>query len=374
MKIISTPRTVDISITGRCNLRCKYCFYADEMAASRDLPTDTWLSFFDELGRLGVMDVCLTGGEALSRPDIFDLIDSVIANRMRYTILSNGTLINEQLIKKFEVGKRRSRLDQFQISIDGSRPEVHNLSRPKSFQRALRGLRLVKEAGFPATVRVTINKHNLNDLDDIAGLLLEKVGLPSFSTNEAFPMGAGCQNREQVSLNAIEMRQAMETISRLQEKYPGCLTALAGPQAKMITYAEMEHARSTGEKSSRFQMGYLTGCGCIFSKISILHDGTIVPCHLLDHSRLGNITKDSLQDIWLQHPILKSLRERRAIPMQQVTGCETCEWAAYCNGSCPGLAQQLTGDYNRANPFDCYRLFLQETQLSKTIGIQDDIL
>lgn len=357
-----TPRSVDISITGRCNLRCKYCFYANEMAASRDLSTDTWLSFFDELGCLGVMDVCLTGGEALSRPDIFDLIDGVIANRMRYTILSNGTLINEQVVKRFEVGKRRSRLDQFQISIDGSRPEIHNLSRPKSFHRALRSLKLVKDAGFPVTVRVTINKHNLNDLDNIATLLLEEVGLSSFSTNEAFPMGAGCQNRAQVSLNAIEMRQAMETIARLQLKYPGRLTALAGPQAKMTSYAEMEHAHSTGEKSTRWQMGYLTGCGCIFSKISILHDGTIVPCHLLDQSRLGNITENSLKDIWLEHPILKSLRERRTIPMQQVPGCETCEWASYCNGSCPGLAQQLTGDYNRANPFDCYRLFLQDAQ------------
>jgi SynChlorMet cassette radical SAM/SPASM protein ScmE len=362
MKIMSTPRSVDISVTGRCNLRCKYCFYADEMAASHDLPTDTWLSFFDELAHLGVMDVCLTGGEALSRPDIFNLIDGVIANRMRYTILSNGTLINEQVIKQFEVGKRRSRMDQFQISIDGSRPEIHNLSRPKSFHRALHGLKLMKDAGFPVTVRVTINRHNLNDLENIAALLLDEVGLPSFSTNEAFPMGAGCQNRAQVSLNAIEMRQAMEKMARLQSKYPGRLTALAGPQAKGIIYEEMENARRTGEKSSRWVMGYLTGCGCIFNKISILHNGSIVPCHILDQSNLGNITKNSLSNIWLEHPILKSLRERRNIPMQQVPGCETCEWAAYCNGSCPGLAQQLTGDFNRANPVDCYRYFLQQTQ------------
>jgi len=60
--LMPTPRSVNIAITGRCNLRCKYCFYADEMTALTDLPTERWLAFFDELGRLGVMDVCLTAG------------------------------------------------------------------------------------------------------------------------------------------------------------------------------------------------------------------------------------------------------------------------------------------------------------------------
>jgi radical SAM protein with 4Fe4S-binding SPASM domain len=58
--------------------------------------------------------------------------------------------------------------------------------------------------------------------------------------------------------------------------------------------------------------------------------------------------------------VLQALRDRRLIPMQQVAGCEGCEWASFCNGSCPGLAYQLTGDFNRANPEDCYRRFLLE--------------
>ena len=110
------------------------------MAGLQDLPTATWLKFFEELAKIGIMDVSLTGGEALLRPDIFELIDGVIANRMRYNILSNGTLIDEKLLKKFEIGKRRLRLDYIQVSIDGSRAEIHNNSRPGSFDKAIRGL------------------------------------------------------------------------------------------------------------------------------------------------------------------------------------------------------------------------------------------
>jgi SynChlorMet cassette radical SAM/SPASM protein ScmE len=360
--LMSTPRSVDIAITGRCNLSCQYCFYADEMVSRSDLSTKQWQAFFDELGKLGVMDVCLTGGEVFTRRDLFELIDSIIANHMRYSLLTNGTLVTEKIIEKFLTGKRLQRLSYIQVSIDGSRAEIHNQSRPRSFDRAIHGLRLLKGAGFPVTVRVTVNHHNLNDLEKVTSLLLDEIGLPSFSTNEAFSMGASCQNQAQISLAPSEKMQAMNIFDRLLVRYPGRITAQAGPIAKRIAYAEMEQARQTGVKTQRWSMGYLTGCGCVFSNISVLHDGTIVPCHVLGGLLLGNITTDSLKKIWLDHTLLKALRERRSIPMAQVLGCETCEWADYCNGSCPGLAYELTGDFNRANPEDCYCKFLLEME------------
>lgn len=362
MQIMSSPRSLSIAITGRCNLRCKYCFYADEMVASDDLPTEMWLSFFKTLGELGVMSVTLTGGEVFTRPDIFELIDGLIDNHMRYSLLSNGTLISEKKLEQFEIGKRRQRLDYIQISIDGSSAEVHDRSRPKSFSRALRGLQLLKEAGFPVMVRVTINRFNLHDLENIADLLLDKIGLSAFSTNEAMPIGAGCQPQEQTVLTSSEKLEAMQIFERLSVRYPGRIVSQAGPQAKLQLYAEMENARRTGEKATRWLMGYLSDCGCVFAKLDILHDGTIVPCHIMYGVKLGNIQTDSFTEVWHNHPTLKALRERHNIPMQQVAGCSTCEWAPYCNGSCPGLAYQLTGDLNRANPEDCYRRFLRETE------------
>ncbi len=358
---IPLPTEVEIALTGRCNLHCQYCFYNDEMVARQDQPTHVWLAFFEELSRLAVRRVTLTGGEVFTRQDFWELVDGIIANKMRYSILSNGTLIDEKTLARFQVGKRRLRLDSIQISIDGSRAEIHNLSRPNSFDRALRGLRLLKEAGFPVTVRTTINKHNLHDLENIAKLLLEDVGLPSFSTNEAMPMGAGCDNQKSITLTAAEKLEAMRTMQRLLQRYPGRLQASAGPQSKLKMYADMERARRTGESVSAYTSGHLTACGCIFSKLGVLHDGTIVPCHVLHQLHLGHITTDSLEEIWHTHPIIQAMRQRRSIPMRQVPGCTGCEWADYCNGSCPGLAYELTGELNRANPEDCYRRFLRET-------------
>lgn len=354
------PKSISISITGKCNLKCNYCFYANEMVGLNDLSTGTWLKFFAKLGKIGIMDASLTGGEALLRPDIFELIDGIIANRMRYNILSNGTLIDEKLLKKFAQGKRLLRLDYIQVSIDGSTASIHDQSRPGSFDKAIRGLKLLKEAGFPLAVRVTINRRNLNDLENIAKLLLEDIGISSFGNNEAMPIGSGCRSNADMSLSPKEQMAAMAIIGRLQRRYPGRLQAAAGPQTKRKMYGEMVHARRTGEKAHTWTMGYLTACGCVFSKIDILHDGSVVPCCMLPGLVMGNITSDSLLDIWHGHPTMKALRERRSIPMSEVAGCETCEWNKYCNGSCPGLAYQLTGDFNRANPEDCFKDFLKE--------------
>jgi len=354
------PQTLDISLTGSCNLRCRYCFYADAMQSRQDLPVEQWISFFAELGRLAVRSVCLSGGEVFVRPDLEDLIDGVIANRMRYSLLTNGALITEKRLAMLANGRRKQRLSSIQVSIDGSCPEINDASRGRgSFDKALRGLRLMHEAGLPVTSRVTINRYNVDDLENIARLLLEEIGLQSLSTNDAMPMGAGCSNQDAITLRPGQQLKAMKTLSQLAERYHGRITASAGPLANRRTYKEMEHARATGEKSTRWQMGYLTSCGCVFNKLAVHHDGVITPCNLLPELELGRINIDSFKEIWRSHPTLKALKERRKIPMKEVPGCEDCEWTPYCSGSCPGLAYEMTGNFNRANPHDCYRRFLE---------------
>jgi len=90
-----------------------------------------------------------------------------------------------------------------------------------------------RRRSFHLNVRVTINRHNLHDLENMAHLLLDDIGLPAFGTNDAAPIGMGCQNADEVSLITAETAEAMEIMARLQVSYPGRLQAMAGPQAKI---------------------------------------------------------------------------------------------------------------------------------------------
>ena len=378
--LMPAPRSVGIAITGRCNLSCKYCFYADEMTALSDLPAERWLAFFDELGELAVHRVTLTGGEAFTRPDLFELIDGVIANRMRYSILSNGTLLTPKVLAQFELGKRRLRLDSIQISIDGSRAEIHNRSRPDSFERALRGLRLLVEHEFPVTVRVTVNPHNLDDLGNIARLLLEEVGLPGFSTNEAFPMGAGADggagadsgasgegkysvpgkcSGNPILLTREQRQQAMDILTALNERYEGRIGAQAGPLALAREFADIEARLARGETEMPGR-GKLTSCGGVWDKVDIQHDGTIVPCHVLPTLPMGVIGVDALKEVWAHHPAINAVRRRRSIPIRSLPTCGDCPYAGFCAGGCPGVAMLDSGELNRRDPASCYRVHLGE--------------
>lgn len=159
--LLSVQNTVEISITGRCNLSCRYCFYADET------------------------------------------------------------------IEAFGVGKRRLRLDSIQFSIDGSCAQVHDASRPpKSFDRALRGLRLMKVRVFPLAVRVTVNRYNLHDLENIARLLPEDVGLASFGTNEADRFGSAKCYGQDVMPTPEERLLAMVSRSKSSRSHYPCLQSL----------------------------------------------------------------------------------------------------------------------------------------------------
>lgn len=357
------PGEWDVALTGKCNLSCSYCFFANEMVGRSDLSTEQWRRFFATLGQLPTRRVCLSGGEVFVRKDFWELLDCVVASGLRYSILSNGTLIREDTVARLCEPARRRRMESIQVSIDGSCAEVHDASRGRgSFERALRAVRLLKDAGLPLTVRTTINRYNVDDLDATARLLLEDVGLPSFSTNDAMPMGAGCSNQADITLSPQQQVQAMRALERLAEQYNGRITATAGPLAKVKMHREMEQARAAGTPISSYRAGYLTACGCVFSKLAVNHDGTITPCSILATVVLGHIERDSIPEIWKSHPVLARMRSRHTIAMRDLPECQGCEWNDYCNGSCPGLAYEQFGDVNRANLTDCYRRFLEATK------------
>ncbi len=359
------PQSLDISLTGRCNLRCQYCFYNDEMVSLSDLSTNRWLSLFEELGNLAVQRVTLSGGEVFTRPDLFELIDGVINNKMRYSLLTNGTLITDKTIAAFEIGKRRLRMDSIQVSIDGSCAAVHNKSRPPdSFGRAIRALHLLKEADFPVTVRVTINHHNVDDLENIAALLLDDLDLSGFSTNEAEEMGTARCYGQDVILTEAERRQAYATLASLNLRYDNRISASAGPLAMGREFADIENRIRQGENSMEGR-GTLSSCGGVFNKMAILHDGTMVPCNLLPSFSMGTIGQTRLQEAWLHHPSINTVRYRQKIPLLSLPECSDCEYTGFCTGGCPATVMTKFGKLNAADPKCCYRLFRKQGGVSQ---------
>ena len=305
----------------------------------------------------GIMNVTLSGGEAFVRKDLRELIDGLIKANVRFSILSNGTLIDDDIAKYL---KSTGRCDHVQVSIDGASPESHDAFRGEGvFVQAIEGLKMLMRNGIPATVRVTLHKRNYKQLDKIAKLLLEEIGLPSFGTNAASYMGLCRENAQSVALNALEYAEVMKTFVDLEKKYGKRISAQAGPQACLKHWREAEEAKEQGLEGLP-GCGFLTSCGGVFNKIAVRADGVMVPCDQISHIELGRINKDSLREVWQTHPELIRLRQRRNIPLSEFEFCKGCEYIPYCRGGCPALSYTLMGDENQPSPDACYRLFLEQ--------------
>ena len=356
MKLLKTPKSLDLEITNKCNLRCKYCCHFTSAAdVDHDLPTEAWLQFFEELKRCAVMDVTISGGEPFCREDIRQLLNGIVCNSMRFTILTNGTMITDEMAAFLSA---TGRCNGVQVSVDGSVAEVHDRFRGKgSFDLAISGIKHLQLYKIPLTVRTTIHKCNIGDLNGIATFLLDDLGLASFSTNAASFMGVCRQNSQEVQLNIGERSQAMETLLRLNIKYHGRIIAAAGPLSEGRNWLSMERSRRELKGPQR---GYLTGCGCVWSRLAVRADGVIVPCTQLGHIELGRINHDSLADVWQNNVKLQKLRKRRDISLTEFEYCRSCDYKEFCTGNCPALAYTLTGDHNRPSPDACLRLFLEQ--------------
>ncbi|MBM3300564.1 MAG: SynChlorMet cassette radical SAM/SPASM protein ScmE [Deltaproteobacteria bacterium] len=358
MRVMRTPRSADLLITTRCNLRCKYCSHMTSAGdVDKDLPTDEWLRFFDELGRLAVMDVCLQGGEPFIREDLKELIHGIVRNRMRFSILSNGTLVTDEMAE-FLASTRRC--DAVQISIDGSDPVSHDVFRGQgTFLRAVEGLKTLHRHDVTSTVRVTIHRRNVTELDKIARLLLDDFGLPSFSTNAASYLGLCRKNRELVQLTTVERGLAMESLVQLSEKYEGRIGATAGPLAEVQLWTVMEQARLQSDYKVS-DSGHLTGCNGPMTKMAVRADGAMLVCGQLPGIVLGRINEDPLDRVWQRHPVLTTFRERHDIPLSSFDFCRDCGYIKFCTGGCPALAFTTMGDPHHPSPDSCFRLFLED--------------
>src|SRR5436305_12817989 len=94
----------------RCNLACKYCNEYDDF--SPPVLTEDMLERIDRLAALGLGVLTFSGGEPLLHPDLDLLIRRVRGRGMMAGVITNGFLLNEERIGRFNAAG----LDYLQIS------------------------------------------------------------------------------------------------------------------------------------------------------------------------------------------------------------------------------------------------------------------
>lgn len=164
-------KSLRLSVTDRCNLRCKYCMPEEEYTW---LPRETLLSF-EEMSaltgfftELGVDKVRLTGGEPLLRRNLPALIRLLRQNpRIKdLALTTNGVLLAEQAQAFYDAG-----LHRVTVSLDTLKPErFQALTRRDTFRQVLEGIEAVLRVGFKGLKLDTVAMRGYND-DELVDLI-----------------------------------------------------------------------------------------------------------------------------------------------------------------------------------------------------------
>ena len=142
------PYMAHIVPMRRCNLACTYCNEFDDV--SDPVPIEEMERRIDELGRLGVSVITISGGEPLLHPEL----DRVIA-RIRKTGAIAGMITNGYLLMPDRIERlNRAGLDHMQISIDNVMPDEVSKKSLKVLDAKLR--MLAQHADFHVNINSVV--------------------------------------------------------------------------------------------------------------------------------------------------------------------------------------------------------------------------
>jgi GTP 3',8-cyclase len=161
-------RSLRISVTDRCNIRCQYCMPDGPIAflPRTDLLTyEEICRFVDLISMAGVTRIRLTGGEPLVRAELHRLVAMLKANKRieSIAITTNAMLLSDQISSLQNAG-----LDQINISLDTLHENTfQSLSRRKGLDQVLEGIDAAIQHGYRPRLNAVLVR-GLNEDDAIA--------------------------------------------------------------------------------------------------------------------------------------------------------------------------------------------------------------
>lgn len=324
-------------ITLKCNSKCIHCGSSAGKTRSDELNTEEALKLVKDLKLCGYDGIALMGGEPFLRHDWYDIAKEIKKQKMKLTIVSNGLEIKNQIPKL-----KKLQIDCVSLSLDGGNPKTHDYIRgiKGAYGRVWASLKLLQKEHIPVSVITTISKINIQELNMIRDLLLNKK--IAWQIQIALPIGRFPRDL---------------VISRKQ--FYGVAMFIAVNLKKYSTRElPIMGAHCFGYFSTILpELGLEPWFGCQAGKsvLGIQSNGNIKGCLILSDDFIeGNVRTADLSDIINSGSNLKCNQYYHRIDSQDY--CYTCKMFKKCKAGC--LGTKLSLSYSD-NPY-CLRAIEKE--------------
>ncbi|MBB5852593.1 pyrroloquinoline quinone biosynthesis protein PqqE [Amycolatopsis umgeniensis] len=315
-------------LTHRCPLHCPYCSNPVEMIArDGEMSTEEWISVLSQARELGVLQVHMSGGEPLARPDLPILVEHATKLGCYVNLVTSG------------LGLTESRLDDLvergiahiQLSVQGATAErADRLAGARAHDRKLVVAELIKKAGLPLSVNVVLHRQNH---DQLAGIidLAEKMGADRLELANTQYYGWALRNRDALMPTRRQLDEAEPIVRAATERLRG----------------RMEIIYVVADYYEQYPKPCMYGWGA--RQLTVAPNGNVLPCPAstaIETLEFDNVRNKPLAWIWYESSSFNAYRGEAWMP----DTCGTCERRSIDFGGCRCQAFQLTGDAAATDP------------------------
>lgn len=341
--IFEAPFFIVWNFTNMCNLRCAHCYQrADGKLLERELKLPEKLKLVEELDKMFVCGVALSGGEPTIHPDFFTIMSEIARRGMYPAVATNGiALADPHFVRKMKkIGIR-----YVEISLDHSKPEVHDKFRGVigAWEKTVRGIQNCVKEGLFTAIATTVTKLNLDDVENMLDLA-EDLGVRRIVFFNFIPVGRGRDNYK-LDLTPEEREEFMKLICRESRRRKIEIVTTAPQYGRVVLQETQGELAAPTHFTPALKLGiykaaieFIGGCGAGRVYCAVEPDGTVTPCVFMPIPR-GNIRSESFYKIWREDELMNKLRDRR-----NLTGiCNRCKYRDICGG-CRARAFAYFGD------------------------------
>ena len=339
------------NFTNRCNLSCLHCYSKADLDAVDTLTTADIMDTLPKLKANGVKFLIFSGGEPLTRKDIYE-----IAARCKVLGIVTYLSTNGLYVKKSNAEQILDTFDYIGISIDGSE-KVHDKFRglEGSFRESMKAVDLLNSYGKTKVgIRFTITKDTYDDLQFIFELA-EEHNIPKIYISHLVYSGRGLENLE-MDLSKEQRITAVNYILDKAFEYHE-----SGRDIEIVTgNMEMDailfydrFVKKYPEHATEMKKRLIDWGGNSAGRklLNIDSEGYVKPDPFFP-LKIGNILRQDFSDIWTNEPTAM-LEKLRVHPRELSGKCETCQYINICNGGSRSRAYAIYGDLWAEDP-SCY--------------------
>jgi len=191
---LSGPTFMSWNVTNKCNLRCRHCYnYSGEIKPEKNDPELT-RKIIQEIKEISPFNVCVCGGEPLLKDELLTIVEELADFGILVSMVSNGLLLTKQKVRDV----KQAGLSYGQVSIDGARPESHQLLRGSDcWAQAVKAAEYLVEDDIWTSVAYCPTKFNIDEVPDMIELAIS-IGIDSLRFMPMLPLGRALRNAAEI--------------------------------------------------------------------------------------------------------------------------------------------------------------------------------